>query len=155
MSAPALPPLPDDIVATLNAGRGGFNQGLGLTLVHIAYDEVRAEVPIGPHLYQPYGVVHGGVYSSIIETLASVGAAVNAGPRGYDVVGLENSTSFLRAVRTGTLHARAIPLTRGRRSHVWEVTVSGDDGRVAATGRVRMICLEKGATLAGETVAVK
>lgn len=155
MPRPERPPLPDNIVELINARRGGFNEGLGLRFVHIAYDEIRAEIPVGPHLHQPYGLVHGGVYASIVETLASTGAAVNARPLGYHTVGLENSTSFLRAVREGTLQARAVPLTRGRRTQVWEVTVTGDDGRVAATGRVRMICLEVGAEVAGETVDIK
>ena len=52
---------------------------------------------------------------------------------------LENSTTFLRAVREGTLHGRATPLTRGRRTQVWEVTIEGDDGRVAAQGNSREI----------------
>ena len=155
MPAPELPPLPDDIVEMFNARRAGFNEGIGLTFVSIAYDELCAEVPVGPHLHQPYGLVHGGVYSTIVETLASAGAAINAMPSGYDVVGLENATSFLSAVREGTLHARGVPLFRGKRSQVWEVTVASDDGRVAAKGRVRMLCLEAGSNVAGETVTVK
>jgi len=155
MPRPELPALPDDIVDRINARRGGFNEGLGLMFVHISYTEVRAEIPVGPHLHQPYGLVHGGVYSSIVETLASTGAAMNAAAVGSSTVGLENSTSFLRAVREGTLHAKATPLTRGRRTQVWQVTITDDDDRVAATGRVRMICLEAGASVAGETVAIK
>lgn len=69
---------------------------------------------------QAYGIVHGGVYAGIIESLASVGAAIHALAEGKSVVGLENHTSFLRAVRSGTLHGVAKPLTRGRRSPVWE-----------------------------------
>lgn len=149
-----LPDLPDDIIAVFNARRGGFNEGLGLIFVHITRDELRAEIPVGPHLHQPYGLVHGGVHAAVVETIASAGAAINALP-GYTVVGLENSTSFLRAVRDGTLHARGVPLTRGRRSQVWEVTIAGDGGRTVATGRVRMLCLEPGSSVAGETVAVK
>lgn len=155
MPAPTLPPLPDNILDLMNASRGGFGEGLGLRFVHISYMEVRAEIPVGPHLHQPYGLVHGGVYSSIIETLASTGAAMNAGATGMTTVGLENSTSFLRAVRDGTLHAKAFPLARGRRTQVWEATVTDDDGEVAATGRVRMICLEPGASVAREKVAIK
>ncbi|MEQ9324060.1 MAG: PaaI family thioesterase, partial [Polyangiaceae bacterium] len=70
-------------------------------------------------------------------------------------VGLENATTFLKAVRDGTLTGRATPLTRGRRTQVWEVRVTDDDDRLVAQGRVRMLCLEGGAEVAGETVAVK
>lgn len=147
-----LPPLPDDIVETLNARRGGFNQTMGLTFTAASYDEVRAEVPVHEGLHQPYGLVHGGVYSAIAETLASVGAGIISLARGRSVVGLENHTTFLRAVREGTLRARATPLTRGRRSQVWEVAIEGDDGALAATARVRVLCLESGAAVAGKEV---
>jgi len=144
----------DDAVTMFNATRGGFNTLLGLVFTKVTVDEVIAEIPITPQLTQPYGLVHGGVYCSIVETLASSGAAINALARNQTTVGLENSTSFLRAVRAGKLVATARPLHRGRQTHVWEVTITDDGGKVAATGRVRMICLEAGAAIAGETVAI-
>jgi uncharacterized protein (TIGR00369 family) len=150
-----LPPLPADIVDRCNRQRGGFNRTIGLEFVSVAYDRIVAEVPVTPALQQPYGIVHGGVYCTIVETLASTGAALNAMPRGDHTVGLENNTSFLRAVRGGRLRAVATPLTRGRRSQVWSVEITGDDGRAVATGRVRLLAIEQGAAIAGETVAVK
>src|SRR5262245_44728842 len=144
-----------DLLAMLNGNRGGFTVMLGLTFTRASDDEVACEVPVGPHLTQPYGLVHGGVYSSIVETLASVGAALFAMPKGLAPVGLENSTSFLRAVRSGKLVGGAGPVQRGRAARVWEVEVRGDDGKLAATGRVRLLCLEAGAAVAGETVQVK
>src|SRR5262245_32848281 len=77
-----------DLVTMLNAARGGFEVAKGLTFTRITPDEVEGEVPVGPHLVQPYGLVHGGVYSSIVETLASVGAAVFAMSKGQTTVGL-------------------------------------------------------------------
>jgi len=144
-----------DVVDKLNAMRGGFEVSIGLTFTRASADEVACEVPVGPQLLQPYGLVHGGVYASIVETLASVGAALFAMPRGQTCVGLENTTSFLRAVRSGTLIGVSKPLQRGRTTQVWEVEVRGDDGTLAATGRVRMLCLEPGRQIAGETVARK
>jgi 1,4-dihydroxy-2-naphthoyl-CoA hydrolase len=144
-----------DMVTMLNAARGGFELAIGLTFTRVTPDEVACEVPVGPQLLQAYGLVHGGVYASIIETLASVGAAVFAMPRGQTTVGLENTTSFLRAVRSGKLIGIARPLHRGRQTQVWEVEIRGEDGKQAATGRVRMLCLEPGAKVAGETVGLK
>jgi uncharacterized protein (TIGR00369 family) len=155
---PALPihaPSPSHAAAMLNATRGGYERAIGLEFTHVSADEVVCEVPVGPHLHQPYGLVHGGVYASIIETCASVGAAMFAMPKRQTTVGLENTTSFVRAVRGGKLIGRALPIHRGRQTQVWEVEVRGDDGKVAATGRVRMLCLEPGAKVAGETVSVK
>ncbi len=155
MSESNLPELPANTVDVLNAMLGGFNTLIGLRFTSAAYEKVCAEVPVKAELHQPYGLVHGGVYSSMIETLASVGAAMNAMPKGQSTVGLENTTSFLRAVRSGTLYGEAVPLTRGKRTHVWDVTIRDDEGRTAATGRVRMICLEQGTTVAGKTVGIE
>lgn len=138
----------------MNQSMGGFNRALGLEFTRATADEVTAELTVAPHLLQPYGLVHGGVYSAMIETLASTGAAINAMAAGMSVVGLENTTSFLRAVRSGKLHAVAKPLLKGRRSHVWEVKVTDDAGKLCATGRVRLICLEAGAAIAGKTAGV-
>ncbi len=154
MSEPTLPELPDNVIDTLNATRGGFNTLIGLEFTSASYEKVCAKVPVKPELYQPYGLVHGGVYASIIETLASVGAAMNALPLERTTVGLENCTSFLKGVRSGALHGEAVPLTRGKRTHVWEVSITDDEERLVASGRVRMICLEKGAAVAGKTVGL-
>jgi 1,4-dihydroxy-2-naphthoyl-CoA hydrolase len=147
----SLPPLSNDLVAELNAIRGGFNQALGLRFVSADYDEVVAEIELGPEHLQPYGLVHGGVYAAMVETLASVGAALNLGVLGLHTVGLDNNTSFLKAVRTGTLRGTARPLARGRRTQVWEVSITCEDQLVAA-GRVRLLGVEHGAVVAGESV---
>lgn len=145
----------EDFAEMLNATRDGWNTAMGLRFVSATKDEVVAELVIGPAHLQPYGIVHGGVHAGIIETVASVGAALHALPMGRSVVGLENHTSFLHAVREGTLRVTARPLTRGKRTQVWEGTVTDTTGRVAATGRVRLLALEAEAPLAGETVDVK
>ena len=155
MARPELPPLPDNLLELLEARRGGFNEVLGLRFVEASYERVVAEVAIGPEHLQPYGLVHGGVYAAMIETVASTGAALNAIPLGYHTVGLENATSFLRAARQGSLRATGTPLVRGRRSQVWEVEVRDAEDRLLATGRVRMLCIEQGGEVAGKIVAVE
>jgi uncharacterized protein (TIGR00369 family) len=146
---------PKDFAEMLNAHRGGWNAAMGLRFVRATEDEVVAELEIGGVHHQPYGIVHGGVHAGVIEALASTGAALSAGARGQSIVGLENNTSFIRAVRSGTLRATATPVTRGRRTQVWQGTVVDAEGRVVATGRVRLLCLEPGAELGGEAVTVK
>lgn len=144
-----------DFADQLNgASADGWMSAMGLKLTRATRDEVAAELTIGPQHRQPYGIVHGGVHAGIVETLASIGAALDALPQGKSVVGLENHTSFLRAVREGVLVASAKPLTRGRRSQVWEGAVHDAEGRLVATGRVRLLLLEPGTELAGEPVAV-
>ena len=82
-----------------------------------------------------------------------MGAYLFARERGQHVVGLENNTSFIRAVRTGArLRAVATPVTRGRQTQVWQAEVIDDEDRVVALGRVRLLCLQPGQSLAGEQV---
>ncbi len=146
---------PYDYHAELNDIQSGFNACMQLRFRSATLDEVVAEVPVADHLLQPYGLVHGGVYSAMIETACSTGAALFALGRGQHTVGLDNTTSFLRAVRQGTLTVRATPLVRGRRSHVWEGRVTDDRGRLAAAGRVRLLVLDAGDEAAGEAVTLK
>ena len=146
---------PVEVAALLNQNRDGWSATMGLSFVRASRDEVVADLEVGPANLQAYGIVHGGVHAGVIETLASVGAALDAMTRAQSVVGLENHTSFLRAVRGGRLRVTAKPLSRGRRSQVWEGTVIDDRDRVVATGRVRLFCLDAGVELAGEQVALK
>jgi len=144
-----------DFSQRLNALPEGWLQAMGIIITKATADEVRAELTVGPEHLQSYGIVHGGVHSGLIESLASIGAALFALPRSQSVVGLENSTSFIRAVRAGaTLRAVATPVTRGRKTQVWEAKVEDGEGRIVATGRGRLLCLEKDEALAGEHVRV-
>ncbi len=126
----------------LNERGGGWNRAMGLVVTAATPDEVTAELTVGPQHHQGYGIVHGGVYAGIVETACSIGAALWSLPQGRPVVGLENTTSFLRAMRGGRLRVQATPLVRGRRSQVWEANVTDDEDRLVATGRVRLLCLE-------------
>src|SRR5215467_3346296 len=153
---PELSATPDgNFAAALNAVPQGWATAMGIHFVRATGDEVTAEMEVGPKHRQPYGIVHGGVHCGIIETLCSTGAALHALPQGQSVVGLENHTSFLHAVREGLLRATARPLMRGRRTQVWEASVADAQGRVVASGRVRFLALEAGSSLAGEAVKVK
>jgi 1,4-dihydroxy-2-naphthoyl-CoA hydrolase len=153
---PALTATPDgNYAAALNAANSGWDAAMGIHFVRATADEVIAEIEIGAHHRQPYGIVHGGVHAGLIEAVTSLGAALAAMARNQSVVGLENHTSFLNAVREGKLLATARPLMRGRRTQVWEATVTDAAGRSIASGRVRFLALEAGASLAGETVALK
>ncbi len=130
----------------------GFDRTMGFRLVAVTTDEVIVEYDVRPEHHQPYGIVHGGVHAAAIETACSTGAGFNALARGQAVVGIENHTSFIRAVRTGRIRVTATPLTRGRRSQLWEATARNEAGEIVSTGRVRLLCLEPGSDLAGQTI---
>jgi 1,4-dihydroxy-2-naphthoyl-CoA hydrolase len=139
----------DDFAATMNDASTGWVKEMGLRFLTATVDEVVCEWEVGERHLQNYGIVHGGVHCGVIETLASVGAALVALPRRQHVVGLENSTSFIRAVRSGTLRATARPVTRGRTTQVWEGVVEDGEGRLVAKGRVRLLCVAEDTALGG------
>ncbi|MDQ6899891.1 MAG: PaaI family thioesterase [Candidatus Dormibacteraeota bacterium] len=125
----------------------GWVSEMGLHILSAGPDEVIARLDLSAKHHQGYGIVHGGVHCGVVETLASVGAAAVAHPRGQRVVGLDNHTSFIRAVSEGTLSARAIPVTRGRTTQVWAVELKDEEGRLVARGQVRLLCLPAERTL--------
>ena len=117
---------------------GAFVEYVGIELVEVTADRVVATWTAGPHLHQPYGIVHGGAHCSVVETLASLGAAVWIGDRGK-VVGVNNNTDFYRAVTEGGLTSTATPLHRGRSQQVWLVdSVIDATGQLASRGQVRL-----------------
>ena len=150
-----MPELPQNLVEMINARQGGYNRTMGLRFVRATLDELEAELEVDEQHRQPYGLVHGGVLAGVIESVCSTGAAINVLAEGKSTVGLENTTSFLRAVRSGRLRCTARPLVRGRRSHVWEAEIHDEAGRLVASGRVRLLVLEPGATADGETVELR
>ena len=120
----------------------GFDSVLGLTITSASEDEVTATLEVQPQLLQPYGLLHGGVLCSVVETLGSVGGATWFGDRG-NVVGTSNHTNFLRAVREGVLTAVATPIHRGRTQQLWTVDIRDDQSRLVAKGELRVANLPK------------
>jgi uncharacterized protein (TIGR00369 family) len=116
---------------------GPFAKSLGVVIDRADGDEVTAHWAVRPELHQPYGILHGGVHCGVVETLASLGAALWLGDRGR-VVGVSNSTDFYRASSEGELTSRARPLHRGRSQQVWLVETTDDQDRVVARGQVRL-----------------
>jgi 1,4-dihydroxy-2-naphthoyl-CoA hydrolase len=130
----------------------GFDAAMDFRYVHASRDQVVIEYEVNEKHLQPYGIVHGGVHSAAVEAACSTGAGINAMAQGRAVVGVENHTSFIRAVRAGRVRVTATPLTRGRRSQVWEATARNEAGQIVSTGRVRLLCLDAGSDLGGEKV---
>jgi len=117
----------------------GFDNELGVTYLEITPDGGRCRLHIHDKLLQPWGIVHGGVYCSLIESLASVSGQVWLSEHGGgNVVGVNNNTDFLRAISAGTVTAESTPIHRGRRQQLWLVTITDDNARVVARGQVRL-----------------
>ena len=114
----------------------GFDALYGLEILSLGEEEATAQVQVTPDVLQPGGLVHGGVYASIAESLTSFATWNAVAPDGRSAQGLSNQTSFLRPILRGTIHATARRRHRGRTTWVWEVDITDDEGRVCALVRM-------------------
>lgn len=115
----------------------GFDSNFQPEYLEASGDRIRLRWIAGPGLHQPMGIVHGGAYCSVIESVASIGGSLWLGDRGH-VVGVNNNTDFLRATREGVLEAVGEPVHRGRTQQIWRVTITNEDGKLVAQGQVRL-----------------
>jgi uncharacterized protein (TIGR00369 family) len=119
---------------------GGFDDEIGLTYLDVTPDGSKAQLTITERHLQPHGIVHGGVYSAIVESVASVSAAawLQAKGNGSHVVGVNNNTDFLRAITAGMVTATSTPIHRGRRQQIWLVEITDTNDKMVARGQVRL-----------------
>jgi 1,4-dihydroxy-2-naphthoyl-CoA hydrolase len=120
----------------------GFDRLYGLDLLDYSDEEVHAQVKVRDELRQPAGLVHGGVFASIAETMASMATWMAVHDQGQTAQGLSNQTSFLRPIVDGTIHAAARRRHNGRTTWVWEVEITDDAGRLCALVRMTIAVRE-------------
>jgi uncharacterized protein (TIGR00369 family) len=116
-----------------------FVAASGFEVTEAGGTRVTGHVDLGPDQHTPWGVVHGGVYCTVIESAASIGASAAVLERGQFAVGVNNQTDFLRPMTTGRLDVLAEPIQQGRTLQLWLVTLTrAEDGKVVARGQVRL-----------------
>jgi 1,4-dihydroxy-2-naphthoyl-CoA hydrolase len=120
----------------INAALRGYDRLYGLELLACSDTEVSARVAVRDDLKQPAGLIHGGVYASMAESMASLATALAVYETGSTAMGLSNNTSFLRPITAGVVHASATRVHRGRTTWVWDVRFSDDDDRTCAVTRM-------------------
>jgi 1,4-dihydroxy-2-naphthoyl-CoA hydrolase len=123
----------------------GFDGHYGLQILSMSDEEVTAQVAVRDELRQPAGLVHGGVFASIAESMTSIGTWQAVEAEGRTAQGLSNQTSFLRPILDGTIHAIARRRHRGRTTWVWEVEITDDAGRLCALVRMTIAVREAAA----------
>lgn len=122
--------------------QSAFMRLLGLRFEEVGPDLVVATFDVGPDHHQPWGIVHGGVFTAVIETVASTGAYLAVKDRGQLAVGVTNITDFLRPFREGELRAVGEPIQQGKTQQLWQVVISREDGESVARGQVRLQNIE-------------
>ena len=116
-----------------------FDDLIGLEYKEITKDGVTATFEVTPQLHQYYGILHGGVLCSVVESVGSVsGATWFEGA----VVGTSNHTNFIKATRGGVLTATSTPIHRGRSQQLWEVDIRDEQDRLIAKGQLRLANLD-------------
>jgi 1,4-dihydroxy-2-naphthoyl-CoA hydrolase len=117
---------------------GAFVRASGFVTEEVSGTRVTGHVDVGPDQHTPWGVVHGGVYCTVVESAASIGASAAVVDRGQFAVGVNNSTDFLRSTTAGRLEVLAEPIQQGRTQQLWLVTLTRTDGKQVARGQVRL-----------------
>lgn len=120
------------------AGRGSLIAGLGMVLESSTASEVRAHIDIDERHHMSRGIVHGGIYATIIESVATSGAAAAMRDAGGYAVGVNNQTDFLRPHSVGRLDITARPISQGRTLQLWQVEIANDEGKLISRGQVRL-----------------
>ena len=115
-----------------------FMAGLGLDVTLVRPDRVEGRLDLGPGHHTPWGVVHGGVYTAVAESAASIGASAAVAERGQIAVGVNNNTDFLRSMTAGTVRVEASPVQQGRTQQLWTVVMTDESGRAVARATVRL-----------------
>ena len=113
-------------------------QAAGLVLDKVETSHVTGWIDLGAEHHQPWGLVHGGVYTTAIESAASVGASTAADEHSLVAVGVNNNTNFLRSMTEGRVTVDARAIQQGRTQQLWEVRITDDHSRLIATGQVRL-----------------
>src|SRR6266571_4731907 len=127
--------LPDTRLEALSS----FLRGLPLEIESIESDRVVGSIELGEDQHTPWGVVHGGAYTTAIESVASIGASAAVLDRGQFAVGVNNTTDFLRPLTRGRVKVVAEPIHQGATQQLWQVIISkASDGKVLARGQVRL-----------------
>ena len=122
--------------------KGTFISFLGIEFMDFGEDFVEAQMPVDNKL-QPMGLLHGGASLALAETIASGGSYLLVDPTKYDVLGLQVSGNHLSSVREGLVHARAEIIHRGKKTHIWDVKIKSDEGKLISVTRVTMMIVKK------------
>jgi 1,4-dihydroxy-2-naphthoyl-CoA hydrolase len=123
---------------TEDVGQSNFDTTIGTEWINLDPADARARIAMRDELRQPYGILHGGVYSSLIESLCSYATAAAVWEDGNIAMGQAIEVSFLRPVTKGHAEARAVAKHRGKTTWVWQVEVVDDDERLCAVAKMTM-----------------
>lgn len=124
-------------------GKGNMGEHLGIEFADIGHDELKATMPVDHRTRQPYGLLHGGASVVLAETLGSVASALVIDHDKYMCVGLEVNANHLRSARHGHVTATCKPVHLGAQTHVWDIRIHDDAGKLCCISRLTVAVLKR------------
>lgn len=116
---------------------------LGIEFTEIGSDYIEATMPVDHRTKQPIGLLHGGAYVVLAETLGSVASSLTIDTEKYACVGLEINANHLKSVREGSVRGIAKPIHLGKSTQVWEIKIFNAGDKLCCISRITMAILEK------------
>jgi 1,4-dihydroxy-2-naphthoyl-CoA hydrolase len=123
-------------------GTDTLNANLGIEITEMTENSLKGRMPVDERTKQPAGVLHGGASVAFAETLASWAAISSVDRSRFHCVGMEINANHVRPVSSGWVYGEATPLALGRRTHVWEIKIVNDEGKLVCVARCTMAVLE-------------
>ena len=136
-AATATSAVPSAIAGSLEEA-GEFVRSAGLVVDEVSTARVLGHIDLDERHHTPWGIIHGGVYATAVESAASIGASAAVQERGLVAVGLTNTTHFLRSMAAGRVEVEAVALNQGRSQQLWRVDITDGSGRLVAHGELRL-----------------
>ncbi|MBT32087.1 MAG: thioesterase [Thalassobius sp.] len=136
--------IPENITpAMLNTGKSNMVTHLGIEFTEVGKDFIIAKMPVDERTRQPFGLLHGGASVVLAETLGSIAATLCVDQEKYVCVGLDINANHIRSVKEGFVYGKTTPLHIGRSTHVWQIQITNEEGKLVCTSRITMAVILK------------
>lgn len=116
---------------------------LGIKIVDVGADYVTGTMPVDKRTHQPVGLLHGGASAALIESLGSIGSSLIVDIRKKNIVGLDINANHIRGVKAGIVSGKAKIIHCGRKTHVWQVDITDEIGKLVCTGRLTVMITDR------------
>ncbi len=123
--------------------KGTLMESLGIKFTEANSNCVCGEMPVDERTLQPFGILHGGAFMALAETLGSAGSIIGVDTNKHQVFGIEMKGNYIRSIKSGTVYGKATPIHKGKNTQLWNVDMTDGDGNLLATCRITNLIVEK------------
>lgn len=120
-----------------------MSEQIGMEFTEIGEDYLKGKMPVDRRTVQPYGILHGGASAALAETLGSMAGALVLDPEKEYCVGMEINANHVRSVRSGYVYGKATPIHIGRKTHIWEIRIEDENGKLVCISRLTLAIISK------------